>query len=250
MKKLLVFIACILCVVLNAEDNPPGFNWDNHGEGTTYHKGVLCIKNIPRKSLDFTKKYPKMKTLVFFEGNVAAECKLEKFYSNQNSDLGLSNNSNLRSIEIFYTSINGVLKNSYLPQVTHLQIRPRYYNVPYFDLNVLHAMPNLKSLHWDVERVPEEEGDFEKIISFTPFLEHFSLGELWFSLTDRNIELLSQLHNLKSFSLGLFCASPSYEQKLQEKLEKALPGVKITINNRYDIDFVQGGGGYLDYENR
>lgn len=245
MLKFLSIIACLLFVFVNAEDGPAAFDLNNHiAHELSYHNGVLCLLNKPQPSLDFSNQFPEMETLVFYNGN-CHDKRLKEYYSQQDSDLGLSNNSNLRSIGIFQTNIDGVLLNSYLPQVTHLTFFGfEVANDPHVDFNFLRAMPNLKYFRWQIGAVPKHKDDWEKIISHGSSLEHIYLGiGLSKGITDEDIYSLSQLPNLKKLTIYLYCASPSYQEALKIKMQAALPTVNFVIDNYADVDFE----GYWDY---
>lgn len=197
-------------------------------------------------SLDFSQKYPELEKITFtpyWSKRIWTFEELEKFnstdnlrettyyYNTRSSDLGLSNNKNLKSISFEYGANPYLLflKSSY-PQVTDLEINEQV------DLHMLYAFPNVKSLSW-VSRMGLKKQQYEIFIKYIPNLEKLTFGGTLlrgYNISLEDIEGISWLSNLKEVTVNLKDASDSYMEQLQAYLKLAAPQAAISLHNHKD----------------
>lgn len=176
------------------------------------------------KSLDFSKKYPKVKFITFCcESNLE---KYESYYCSRKNDLGLSQNKKLRSIGVWYMNIDKFFTQAHLPQVERFTIYGEL--IDDREISIFEAMPNLKTLVLEAWNLHNR--NLERILQHCTHLKIFKiyLSEYHEQLTDETLATLANFSHLEELIMSV---SPEVNdpQMIQQTLSDSLPHTKVTI---------------------
>lgn len=205
---------------------------------TNKNKSQLTVFNI-RKSLDYSSKYSKISEMMIYF-YLPSELDKNKFnyYYQGKSDLGISNNLNLKQITwIADNAASHFLSNAYLPRV---------------ELFILHGMgapcnlewiakgcPNLKTLHvkGDVYSGPEYFDSLAQFTSLEDLKIHISDPDVLFD--QHVLDALTQLPQLKNLELrAIYKDKSTYDKNIHYNMQRfiqVLPHIKINFKVFYNV---------------
>lgn len=193
----------------------------SHIEGKTFILNETFYLDSPVASLDLTKECPKLSTLYLDYDPQSDWRLLRDYYLNQNNDLGLSKNKNLKHVEIYATELFPFFLKSYLPQVTSL-----YTYAMSSHWEALASFPNLKRITC-IARAPLVElatynPHITTIAMWTSQFEYFSNEEL------KAISQLKELKNLK-YEINWNRKDGILIQEKQKEVKKLFPKINIQL---------------------